>query len=530
MRQKIVIGILLLIVIAYHSTNNIVDDAFITYRYTANLVLGNGLVYNTGELVLGTTTVGYTLWLAPLAWLFGWQAIPTISLMLNTLSLAIALLFYIQIGRSIFNNNLAGVMAGFALILSNRTLLASAGGMETALFHLLVTSSIYCLIRKRWYLACGFASLLPLVRPEGVFFVSFVGLFVLWQYLNKSISLRQLMRLGILSAFLSVAYLATMWFVYGDIVPHSVRAKSAGLYPIPVSTTVRQMMQFYAEYWIPYYEGITGTSNFVRMGALLTLILTLIGGIWLARKQPVLSLVLAMQLTLSLFFGLSATLLFEWYYGLIHPFLMLNFIAGLYVVITSLLRRLSLTQKATQRYITIVMILVLFLPTFIVLLGLLQVRLPQYPYVPPNHRERLETFYVVSEAINPLLDDTTTIAAPEIGVIGFVMIDKPILDSAGLVSPIAVLDLPVPIEKRVNLKTGAIHNRFMHRTNPDLLMTLEVFGRGFLLDKIWFQEEYTPVVLCPDENFFDSEYFAVFSRNDFAQGMALADQNIPCSR
>ena len=34
----------------------IFDDSFITFRYTANLVDGNGFVYNLGERVQGITT------------------------------------------------------------------------------------------------------------------------------------------------------------------------------------------------------------------------------------------------------------------------------------------------------------------------------------------------------------------------------------------------------------------------------------------------------------------------------------------
>ena len=38
-----------------------IDDAYITFRYARNLLAGNGLVYNPGEWVLGTTTpVSYT--------------------------------------------------------------------------------------------------------------------------------------------------------------------------------------------------------------------------------------------------------------------------------------------------------------------------------------------------------------------------------------------------------------------------------------------------------------------------------------
>ncbi len=37
------------------------DDAFITYRYADQWARGNGLTFNTGEHVLGTSAPGYTL-------------------------------------------------------------------------------------------------------------------------------------------------------------------------------------------------------------------------------------------------------------------------------------------------------------------------------------------------------------------------------------------------------------------------------------------------------------------------------------
>lgn len=43
------------------------DDAFITYRYARNWSEGNGLVFNPGEVVLGTTAPGYALVLGALS-------------------------------------------------------------------------------------------------------------------------------------------------------------------------------------------------------------------------------------------------------------------------------------------------------------------------------------------------------------------------------------------------------------------------------------------------------------------------------
>lgn len=49
----------------------VTDDAFIFYRYAANIAAGHGYVFNTGERVLGTTSPLYTLLLAAAQALFG---------------------------------------------------------------------------------------------------------------------------------------------------------------------------------------------------------------------------------------------------------------------------------------------------------------------------------------------------------------------------------------------------------------------------------------------------------------------------
>ncbi|HEX2896951.1 MAG TPA: hypothetical protein VHP63_02755, partial [candidate division Zixibacteria bacterium] len=39
------------------------DDAYITYRYAANFLNGDGLVYNIGERIEGFTNFGWTVYL-----------------------------------------------------------------------------------------------------------------------------------------------------------------------------------------------------------------------------------------------------------------------------------------------------------------------------------------------------------------------------------------------------------------------------------------------------------------------------------
>lgn len=62
------------------------DDAFISYRYAANFVAGNGLVFNVGERVEGYSNFLYTLLIVP-GFLFGHEHIYLFSLSLNCILL-----------------------------------------------------------------------------------------------------------------------------------------------------------------------------------------------------------------------------------------------------------------------------------------------------------------------------------------------------------------------------------------------------------------------------------------------------------
>lgn len=61
--------LLLALLVAYGFWGFSYDDNFITYRYARNVLDGEGLVYNPGERVLGTSAPGYALLLAGLAFL-----------------------------------------------------------------------------------------------------------------------------------------------------------------------------------------------------------------------------------------------------------------------------------------------------------------------------------------------------------------------------------------------------------------------------------------------------------------------------
>ncbi|MEJ5165858.1 MAG: hypothetical protein WHV67_02380, partial [Thermoanaerobaculia bacterium] len=57
----LLLAIIISIFQIYYFSNFIVDDAYITYRYSKNFVEGKGLVFNEGERVEGITNFLYSI-------------------------------------------------------------------------------------------------------------------------------------------------------------------------------------------------------------------------------------------------------------------------------------------------------------------------------------------------------------------------------------------------------------------------------------------------------------------------------------
>ena len=96
-----------------------IDDAFITFRYSRNLLEGNGFVYNVGNRVLGTTTPLFTILMATIGGILG-DDYPWYALFVNAIadSLSVGLLFLL--GTYLTGNRFVGLLTG--LIWGNLTL------------------------------------------------------------------------------------------------------------------------------------------------------------------------------------------------------------------------------------------------------------------------------------------------------------------------------------------------------------------------------------------------------------------------
>jgi hypothetical protein len=112
------------------------DDAFISFRYARNALLGSGLVFNPGERVEGYTNFLWTVLFVPI---IGMGANPAIASLTLTLLLGTATAALVWLGA----RRLAGpapALAALAMLVSGAPFVlytVRGSGMETALFTLL---------------------------------------------------------------------------------------------------------------------------------------------------------------------------------------------------------------------------------------------------------------------------------------------------------------------------------------------------------------------------------------------------------
>jgi hypothetical protein len=194
------------------------DDAFITYRYSQNLVAGHGLIYNLHEKVMGTT--------APLLAIIG--AIPVF------LSISVPKFFVIfnilcdlgslwLVYRFVFEQNKILLVIFTVLFAfdpaSNRI---AVGGMEANLFLFCSLLGLVLYFNKRKTLSFLLLSLIYFLRPEAL--ILFLILICFEWTQAKKIPWKYIIYC---SLFMAVP-LYLIYQFYGQLIPQSVVSKNLG--------------------------------------------------------------------------------------------------------------------------------------------------------------------------------------------------------------------------------------------------------------------------------------------------------------
>lgn len=217
---------------AFHlHTGYVNDDALITVRYAENLARGEGLVYNPGERVLGTTTPLWALILAGASAL-GLNATSVavwLGIAAHGAAAALTTVFFRRRGAPLLAQAAAGALVGALPLLVT----FAGSGMETAAYVALLAALLVLFESESW-VAFGFvAGAAVLTRPDAGLPLAAAGVLAT----VRARSLRPALR-----ALPGFAVVVVPWIV------------GAGLYygsPLPNSGFAKRMQ---VEDWGPYSE------------------------------------------------------------------------------------------------------------------------------------------------------------------------------------------------------------------------------------------------------------------------------------
>lgn len=385
-------------------TGFIFDDAYITFRYAENLAAGLGFVYNTGERVLGTTTPLFTLILASLRSL----GLPVVEAALGVSVLASAttaviLLFWAH--RLGFGRLSLLPALGYALF--SRLLPTEAGGMETAVFNLLLTAALYSRYRSRPSVAYALGALALLVRPEGGILLALLFAYDLFVYR------RNLWRRCALAAVIVLPWVIFAWVYFGSPIPNSIPAKWA-LYSRVWAEPPLQNLIF-----------VMGWHN--PMGIALS-VTTAIGLWWLWRRRRFGILEAAWIVCLVVFLVTSGTKVFRWYISPLYPIMVLLASASIFWLGERLQSKWlrDPSQFAAGVIIAAAMLL------------LAASNYPSFRFYRLSSHELTTIHRGVVEYLHHHAAAGAVLATEDIGEVGYYS-NMYILDRAGLVSPQAIL-------------------------------------------------------------------------------------------
>jgi hypothetical protein len=228
----------------------VIDDAYIIFRYAQNLLGGNGFVFNPGEAVFGITTPLFAGLLAALGALSGGTAapFPTLALGVNALADAGTCWLLILLGRRL-DRPMAGILAALVWAIAPMSVTFAIGGMETSVFILLMTATLYFHSSRRPVAAAACAGLSLITRPDALIVILLLVLERIRQGLRarKDPGAYPDVRLPEIGALLAppAVWAALAWSAYGSPIPQSIVAK-AQAYHLPDEAAFVRLLQHFA--------------------------------------------------------------------------------------------------------------------------------------------------------------------------------------------------------------------------------------------------------------------------------------------
>lgn len=215
------------------------DDAFITFRYSRNLVLGRGPVYNRGEFVEGYTNFLLMVMMAGAIAAFGPDDVLFCAKLVGLLAGLASILLAVQltarwlrpVDRLRDQAWLLAPLAGLLVAIDAGFALHSSTGLETTLFACLLTLSLLLadrmLVAHRWQGLGVALGLTALTRPEGVGLS--IAILLAVALAGRRTVRRVLCTDGAIALGVIVAHTVFRAVTYHDLLPNTYYAKAGGI-------------------------------------------------------------------------------------------------------------------------------------------------------------------------------------------------------------------------------------------------------------------------------------------------------------
>ena len=510
-RRLLIIGLIAALALVWRlaAGPHPVDDAYITFRYAANLLAGEGLTYNSGERVLGTSTPLTAILLAGIAFPFGSEFIPTASLALNSLSDAASVLAIAAISLRLRRPTWVVVGSCLLFALAPASVRYSIGGMETSLSTLTILSATYFFLSGREAVGAHLAGLGFLIRPDAVA----IAAGYVWSVAQAK--RRVAWRTIIITGLWIFGAVAAIQITYSLPLPQSVFTKLSPVYLADPMANSKQILYFFGGA-IP-----ASPLGFGARGLIISAPAEIISAvsflffvqipIWVFglrslirtnRLAWLLGLYPLIVVAVYLISGLRGSLMAEWYLLPVLPFWILPLLTGF----DELLRRGTARAYRWASWITLAIFSAATLAGFDLGRG----AQPNLAMPLATWEERELLYERAADEIRSSAAEGALVAAPEIGALGF-HCDCQILDTVGLVSPRSLKHYPLPPgEYAIN---NAIPSSLIYEEYPDYIVSLEVFLRDTLLNDERFLAAYTPMWYSPTDAF-GSSGMMIFRHRD----------------
>jgi hypothetical protein len=483
-----------------------VDDSFITFRYSRNIVEGHGFLYNPGQTpTLGTTTPLFTGLMAVMSFITGGQDFPWYALTVSALADGITCVLIYGIARRLIQHDWLAAIPAVLWAIAPRSVTFAVGGMETSVNILWMVAAYWLYTQpsaaqesegwQRPALIGVCAGLGFLTRIDSVLWFGPLFVFQLvdtWTRRASSLPDRLPWKTWLSFGLVILPWLIFGFVYFGSPFPRSLGAKAIA-YQMPALSALVLFIQVYAT---PFFEASSGAL--IGILAVVYLFLSLIGILYATRRSARLLPFLIYPWLYMIVFSAANPLIFRWYLTPPLPALMLSIFMGIWAIFSGLQSKLG--EKGRWALAGVGLIGLIWSGT-----SLSEWRLhPDHGLdrpAPDMAWHKQESFYL--EIALQLRDEygvtpDTLVAAGDIGVIGYFS-RATILDTVGLVTP--SLSRYYPVDKTIIVpgQNYAIPPTIILDNDPAFLVVMEAAVRLGLEQNAEFKAEYERVNEIPTD-------------------------------